>query len=441
MRRLQTRLSQRSNLVRLACPGLLVLASLFALLEIVLGLVLGNFIAWGRAEALLFLTFRPAVLLTAAFLVSKRSVQQRLAFYSLFLGLAAASETAFLLQLGASDPWPEMARGLVGGAGLALALDIVFLLLLKIAPSERLRLAGFVAVAAFMLAAPFALVPYERIIIPREESLESPRPDLMLMTALPIIWGESGAFDPASKPAEAYKHLQAEFDVRPLDVLETAELSSGKLLLLAQPRGLNPEELVALDLWVRRGGRALILTDPLLIWPSSLALGDVRRPPPIGLLSPLLDHWGISLEAGRPHRKTQVQEQLVQRRKLALVEPGRFRASNADCTLSGGGLIARCAIGAGRVVLVADADLMHDASWVGPGSASRTSRMADNPLFIADLLDELLGVTRRRASGDVQWLTLPAPSRGSISLSLAASLLPLILGLVAAFILRRKAAR
>lgn len=440
MRRLQTRLSQQSNQVRLSLPGLLVLASLFAFLEIALALVLGNFLAWGRAEALLFLTFRPAVLLAAAFLVSKRPVQQRLVFYSLFFGLAAASETVFLLGLGASDPWPEMARGLMGGAGLALVLDIVFQLLRRVAPSTGWRVVGFTGVAAFMLTTPFALVPYERMIIPREESPAGPRPDLMLMTALPIIWGEKGAFDPASTPAEAYKLLQAEFDVRPLDVLDEAGLSSGKLLLLAQPRGLNPEELVDLDSWVRRGGRALILTDPLLVWPTSLPLGDVRRPPAIGLLSPLLDHWGLRLEATPPHRKRLVQERLVQGRKLALVEPGHFKADSADCTLSESGLIARCAIGVGRAVLIADADLMHDSTWAGPGGAGRTTRVADNPLFIVDLLDELLGLERERSSGDIQWLAPLGPLPWPATIPIAAGLLPLILALAAAFILRRNAA-
>ena len=40
-----------------------------------------------------------------------------------------------------------------------------------------------------------------------------------------------------------------------------------------------------------------ILTDPVLVWPSELALSDIRRPPPVGLLGPLLTHWGLRLEA------------------------------------------------------------------------------------------------------------------------------------------------
>ena len=130
----------------------------------------------------------------------------------------------------------------------------------------------------------------------RAVGAESANPDLMLMTALPLIWGEGGAFDPASRPQLSYKQLQREFRVRPLDVLDEAGLASGRLLLLAQPRVLAPVELVALDAWVRGGGRALILTDPLLLWPSALPIGDVRRPPAIGLLGPLLAHWGLALD-------------------------------------------------------------------------------------------------------------------------------------------------
>jgi hypothetical protein len=86
----------------------------------------------------------------------------------------------------------------------------------------------------------------------------------MLMTGLPIVWGEAGPFDPASKPAAAYVELQREFAFRPVDVLDADSLGRGKLLFLAQPQRLAPAELAALDAWIRGGGRALILTDPML---------------------------------------------------------------------------------------------------------------------------------------------------------------------------------
>jgi hypothetical protein len=221
----------------------------------------------------------------------------------------------------------------------------------------------------------------------------TPKPDLMLFTGLPIIWGEGGAFDPQSRPAASYRMLQAEFRVRPLDVLDDPGLAAGRLLLLAQPRALAPGELVALDAWVRRGGRVLILTDPQLVWPSELPLGDIRRPPAIGLLDPLLTHWGLRLERGE---QGLVVRDLPDGSRLRLAAPGRFVATKPACATEDS-LWARCRLGAGEALLLADADLMHDALWAGDGAgAGRSDRTADNPLVIADRLDRLAGIGRAR---------------------------------------------
>ena len=53
----------------------------------------------------------------------------------------------------------------------------------------------------------------------------------------------------------------------------------GGLLLAAQPQALTAERLVALDDWVRAGGRLVLLADPSLRWESSRPLGDRFRPP------------------------------------------------------------------------------------------------------------------------------------------------------------------
>ena len=60
---------------------------------------------------------------------------------------------------------------------------------------------------------------------------------------------------------------------------------------MAHPLAQTAENLVALDQWVRGGGRVLLLADPMLEWPSERPLGDPLRPPPMfmdtGLLAPL----------------------------------------------------------------------------------------------------------------------------------------------------------
>ncbi|HEX8241150.1 MAG TPA: Gldg family protein [Allosphingosinicella sp.] len=211
------------------------------------------------------------------------------------------------------------------------------------------------------------------------------RHPVMLMTGLPLVWGERGPFEPGSRPAAAYVELSKDFDFRPVDVLGPATLAKGRLLFLAQPKRLAPAELAALDAWVRSGGRALILTDPMLTWPSELPLGDIRRPPPAGLLSPLLDHWGMTLEApGRPG----VVEARWGGRPIRFDSPGRFRSTNPDCEVDPEGWKALCQFGPGKVTLVADADLLRDSLWA--------SGKADNAAVIAEWLDQLAQLSRPR---------------------------------------------
>ena len=216
------------------------------------------------------------------------------------------------------------------------------------------------------------------------------RPPVMLMTGLPLVWGEKGPFDPSSRPAAAYVELSESFGFEPVDVLDPASLERGKLLFLAQPQRLAPAELTALDAWIRRGGRALILTDPMLNWPSELPLGDIRRPPPVGLLAPLLRHWRVAMDA--PAEPGEVAARWNGRR-LVLDSPGRFRSAGPDCVVGREGWTAWCRLGRGRVRLVADADLLHDSLWAPRGPDRPT---ADNPAVVGEWLDALAGTPRRR---------------------------------------------
>lgn len=245
----------------------------------------------------------------------------------------------------------------------------------------------------------------------------------MLMSALPLEWSETGPFDSTAPPPAVHAILAKEFEIRPLDVLDDESLSSGRLIFLAQPRALAPAELVALDVWVRRGGKALILTDPVLYWPSELPLGDIRRPPAVGLLGPLLTHWGLDLLPPEQSNAV-VASSGPSERRLAMFAPGRFLKSGGTCGIVPPGHIARCSLGKGGAILVADADMMHDRFWVGPGTdgAERHARTSDNPLLIVDWLDELQGHKRERFAAAVQWL----PSDRSLLASLLLALGPLL---------------
>ena len=83
-----------------------------------------------------------------------------------------------------------------------------------------------------------------------------------LFTSLPILWNEAaelkGLLDPPAAPHWARTVLQSNGKVVALDTL--LELQRVDLLVAAQPRPLLPEENVALDDWVRKGGHAVSYT-------------------------------------------------------------------------------------------------------------------------------------------------------------------------------------
>lgn len=382
-------------------PALAALAGAAALAagEMLLAIHAGGFERWGRAEALLFLAFRPWLLVLAALIAARWPWRRRASFYALFLAAAGVGESVYLQALGASDPWSGMLRGWIGGAALLVPVD---LLLQAGGRWDRRGRAAAAAAAAALLLVPGVLRPYRALALGAEARPQATvKPELRLMTALPIVWGEGGAFDPNSRPAGIYRALQEEFTVRPIDTLDSRSLGGSRLLLLAQPRWLAPAELAELDSWVRGGGRVLILTDPDLDWPTALPLGDIRRPPAAGLLEPLLRHWGLGLEP------TGLRERLhryYDERRAAIFSPGRFAARGGDCTVPRAD-IARCRLGAGRALLLADADLMRDDLWMaeGPDGGDRHRRTADNPLVVADYLDELAGIERERVRAPVAW--------------------------------------
>jgi hypothetical protein len=62
---------------RIPPPWLFAGAAAFAAAELAAGLLIGRFFASGRAEALLFLAFRPALLLVAALLAARFDRRQQ----------------------------------------------------------------------------------------------------------------------------------------------------------------------------------------------------------------------------------------------------------------------------------------------------------------------------------------------------------------------------
>jgi hypothetical protein len=197
------------------------------------------------------------------------------------------------------------------------------------------------------------------------------------MGTIPLFWGEAAGLgeliDGSYRAHWARAVLARDWQLVPLDRLAAEALAVHDRLLLAQPRGLSPQENVALDAWLRAGGRLLLLADPLMTGESRFGLGDRRRPQDAALLSPILAHWGLELrfDEAQPGGPTT-------RDVAGLLVPvnlaGHFaplaRDAAAHCTFAGEGVLARCALGAGQVVLLADAAALDLAGpWLGAEDA------------------------------------------------------------------------
>lgn len=387
-------------------------------------MVFGGLIERGRAEPDLFLLVRPWLLIALVFVARTVPLPGRAWLYAGALGLAAVAEALLLWKLGGGIDWRAGLVGLALGSGFAILCDML------VQAGRRLGgLPGAVAGALLAAGPAFALGPLDRLIEPRQPAAASDiRPPVALMTALPIIWGggDIGAvLRGESESSAAYRWLDRFHSVTPIDSLSEASLAPHRLLLLAQPRALAPAELVALDAWARAGGRALILTDPLLVWETGLPLGDPRAPPPTGLLGPLLTHWGLTLDA-RPDAALVV-EAMPDGSQLATAAPGRLGAGDRRCRVEADGLIARCRIGSGEATVVADADLLDDRLWAGEGEGAR---IADNMLLITRWLDGLGGVARGPVLAPIRWIAPGARLGPALGWGFAPIGLCLILGLM-----------
>jgi hypothetical protein len=207
----------------------------------------------------------------------------------------------------------------------------------------RSRALMFVLIAA-SLAVAIAIAARQR----PQQSAE--KPVLLLLTSLPLVFGEEFGLQDSGSPA--LTALSARYRVTPISTTGPSDLARGGLLMMAQPPAQAPENLVALDEWVRRGGRVLLLADPILEWPSKRPLGDPLRPPPMFADTGLLGHWGLRLDAPE---KRGPQMRSLGGYEIATSSPGVLLGG---CNISSDRLVARCRVGKGGATVVADADLL-----------------------------------------------------------------------------------
>lgn len=190
---------------------------------------------------------------------------------------------------------------------------------------------------------------------------EAPKPTVHVLTSLPLLFEEGFGLEPAQGVAATF--LREHYRLKPVDL--PSQLPAGGVLLAAQPRALPAEELVALDAWVRGGGKLVLLADPMLEWPSKRPVGDRLRPPVSFADTGLLAHWGLRLDAPdkrglKPFRTAHDQ--------VEFVSPGRLKKVGGPCLIDlYEDIVAECKIGAGGVLVIADADWLDDETVENAG--------------------------------------------------------------------------
>jgi hypothetical protein len=215
------------------------------------------------------------------------------------------------------------------------------------ARGRALIFAVIALVGAVIAAASFT--SREPVPLPPRAAAERPR--LLLLTSLPLLFSEG--FSLSGGGSAALTRLQTRYNVVPISVTEPRELAKGRLLLMAHPLAQPAEDLVALDDWVRGGGRVLLLADPMLEWPSKRPLGDPLRPPPMFMDTGLLSHWGLKLDAPEERRPAM---RNLGGFDIMTMSPG---ALSGTCSISLDRLVAHCRVGKGEATIVADADFLN----------------------------------------------------------------------------------
>jgi hypothetical protein len=180
----------------------------------------------------------------------------------------------------------------------------------------------------------------------------------MILTTLPLLFPEEFTLHGAG--SKVLTALETRYRVVPIGTTDTASLKQGPLLLLAHPMAQTAEALVDLDRWVRNGGRVLLLADPRLDWPSERPLGDKLRPPPGFADTGLLKHWGLTLEGPA---ESGPQLRTIAGNEIVTASSGRLAGA---CDIEKGGFVARCRLGQGKAVVVADADFLNVEDLDGP---------------------------------------------------------------------------
>lgn len=352
--------------------------------------ILAGALAWfaggqamlGRIDPALSLPLLALPMLLLALWQRGADRANRLRTAGLALALLVVGQAAAALWLADGGPWLQL--GLILLAGTVSASIADRLVQGRAGSGLWLALAAPLFVIGWFVAGHAALGA-----LYLQRPVSAAAPPVTLMTGLPLRWAGGG--DIASMIAEgaaddpALARIEAAGPVVLVDSLADHVPPAGGALLLAHPRALTPRDLVAVDVFVRGGGRAVLLADALSGWPVDHPLGDARNPPVTSLLTPLLDHWGITLGAA-PEGETEPLAVDVGGERLRLFSAGRFDTLPSTCRALAGARISTCHIGKGEAWLVGDADLLFAPLWAPLVPGAPHLRRADTMEWLVERL-------------------------------------------------------
>lgn len=228
----------------------------------------------------------------------------------------------------------------------------------------------------------------------RSDVVEPPAIRLGLLSSLPLYWplGADLAMIAQGQGEVPWQRtaLERNYVLEPLDTLspipalgadqpDLDPLAGLRRIAIIQPRGLSASDNVALDSWVRAGGRLLLVLDPALTGEYDLPLGDPRRPVDTALIPPVVARWGLAVSFDEDQAVAVTAARLGET-PLPLALAGQVAITDpkaADCTLLADSAAVRCRVGKGEVTLIADAALFEHQALAGEDAATLRAIVAN----------------------------------------------------------------
>jgi ABC-type uncharacterized transport system involved in gliding motility auxiliary subunit len=131
------------------------------------------------------------------------------------------------------------------------------------------------------------------------------KPKLGILSSLPLETGLGGvmaAIQGNAQPLAIYGTLRERFDVQTLQQTVDRIPEDVSVLLVAHPAGLTDRTIYAIDQFVLRGGRAIVMVDPVseLAGQAAQAMpGMGAGPAPSSDLPALFRAWGVQYDASK----------------------------------------------------------------------------------------------------------------------------------------------